>query len=164
MSDPPRGRPRQSDVDERIRAALRVVGDPIALGDMALTTRPAVQFIASTELRGRTCADGLALARVLRHALGEIARDLEGLPVGKLAAALLEGRSQTEAAAELGITDEYLCRRWKRVLLRLVGKRFELMDERARTRLGASTAVVSSNGVEQMHAAVSDRPPVRRLS
>lgn len=131
MSLPRRGRPRQSDVDERIRAALRVVGDPTALERSSLAKRPIVQQLASTEFRGRTCAEGLALARVLRHALAQIARDLDGVPVARLAAALHDGRSQTEAAEELGISDEYLCRRWKPVLITLVRERLDALDTRA---------------------------------
>ena len=142
-----RGRPRRSDLDARIRAAVRLVGDPIALEDMALAARPAVQLVASTELRGRTCADGLALARILRQALGDIARDLEGFPVGKLAATLLDGRSQAEAATELGITDEHLCRRWKPVLIELVAERLDVMDERARTLSISSNDVSSSTNI-----------------
>jgi hypothetical protein len=50
------------------------------------------QFYAG--ISGRTCAMGLALRQMLREALERLSFDLEGTPVGTLAAGLRVGQSQ----------------------------------------------------------------------
>jgi len=128
-----RGRPTAAAVDERVRAALRLIDDPIALEACPLVRLEQVQSLAAGPLRGRTCAEGLALRFVLRKALAEIANDLAGTPIGSLAGALHEGRTQAEVAGELGISREHLSRRWKGLLVSLVRERIErpLSQERA---------------------------------
>ena len=128
-----RGRPTAAAVDERVRAALRVIDDPIALERSPLVRLDSVHSLAAGPLRGRTCAEGLALRFVLRKALTDIAEDLAGTPIGSLAAALHEGRKQAEVADELGISEEHLSRRWKGLLVSLVRERIErpLSQERA---------------------------------
>ena len=120
-----RGRPSSAMLDDQVREALRFLDDPIALEGSSLTRLPAVRDLSATKYRGRTCATGLALRQVLRESLDALASDLEGTPVGALAAGLRLGDTQAEVARELGISEEYLCRRWKPVLILLVRRRLE---------------------------------------
>ena len=115
-----RGRPSSAMLDDQVREALRFLDDPIALEGSSLTRLPAVRDPSATKYRGRTCATGLALRQVLREILDALASDLEGTPVGTLAAGLRVGDTQVEVAREMGISDEYLCRRWKPQLVRLL--------------------------------------------
>ncbi|MEZ4494252.1 MAG: hypothetical protein R3C29_13180 [Dehalococcoidia bacterium] len=120
-----RGRPNAAAVDERVRAALRAIDDPIVLEASPLVRLDSVRSLAEGPLRGRTCAEGLALRFVLRKALADIANDLIGTPIGALSAALHDGRTQAEVAIDLGITQEHLSRRWKGPLVSLVRERIE---------------------------------------
>lgn len=115
-----RGRPSSAMLDDQVREALRFLDDPIALEGSPLTRLPTVRELSVTKYRGRTCATGLALRQVLREILDALASDLEGTPVGTLAVGLRVGDTQVEVAREMGISDEYLCRRWKPQLIRLV--------------------------------------------
>ena len=115
-----RGRPSSAMLDDQVRAALRFLDDPIALEGSPLTRLSTVRDLSATKYRGRTCATGLALRQVLRETLDALASDLEGTPVGNLAAGLRVGDTQADVAREIGISDEYLCRRWKPQLIRLV--------------------------------------------
>lgn len=124
-----RGRPSGALLDDRVRAALRSLDDPIALEMSSLVLLPSVQHLATGQLRGRTCAEGLALRFVLRKALQQIATDLAGTPVSTLAAAIHAGRSQASAARQMAVSEEHLSRRWKPVLVSLVRERIEQMDE-----------------------------------
>ncbi len=76
--------------------------------------------LAGTKFRGRTCADGIALRAFLRITLLQISDDLDGTVVGALAAGLRLGRSQAAIANELGMSEEWLCRRFKPQLVELV--------------------------------------------
>ena len=117
---PTRGRPSAAMLDVQVREALRFLDDPIGLEDLALIRLPVVANLAATKFRGRTCSIGLALRQVLRENLDALASDLVGTPVGALAAGLRHGLTQAEVARQLGISDEYLCRRWKPQLVRLL--------------------------------------------
>lgn len=117
------GRPTQAALDARVREALRLVDDPIALADGPLAALPVVRRLVQTTYRGRTCPEGIALRALLRAILAEIARDLDGTFVAALAAGLREGRSQAEVARQLGTSEEWLCRRFKPQLVRLVRER-----------------------------------------
>ena len=117
---PTRGRPSAAMLDVQVREALRFLDDPIGLEDLALIRLPVVANLAVTKFRGRTCAVGLALRQVLQEILEALASDLEGTPVGALAGGLRHGLTQAEVARQLGLSDEYLCRRWKPQLVRLV--------------------------------------------
>lgn len=117
------GRPTTAMVDLRIREALRFLDDPIALGDGPLATLPVVAKLVASRYQGRTCPEGLALRALLRGILAEIGRDLEGSFVGSLANGLRNGRTQADIARELGTSEEWLCRRFKPQLIRLVRER-----------------------------------------
>lgn len=121
-----RGRPSQALLDARVRAALRIIDDPIALEESELAYSPAVAELVATKLRGRTCARGLALAMILRASLEVISRDLQGTPVGVLADGLRQGRKQVHIAWDLSVSEEHLSRRWKPILVRLVRERIEM--------------------------------------
>jgi hypothetical protein len=110
-------------LDDQVREAIRILDDPIALEDSALARLAIVQNLAATTFRGRTCATGLALRQVLRGALDDLAADLDGTPVGALAAGLRAGHTQAAVARRLGMSEEYLCRRWKPPLVRLMRER-----------------------------------------
>ena len=119
-------------LDDQVREALRFLDDPIALEGSSLTRLPTVRELSATKYRGRTCATGLALRQVLRETLDALASDLEGTPVGSLAAGLRVGDTQVEVAREMGILDEYLCRRWKPQLVRLVRQQLVSHDGEGR--------------------------------
>lgn len=113
---------------EVLRAALRVLDDPIALEETPLATTPAFVRRAEQDFRRRTCAVGLAVAAGLTASLNEIGADLAGTPVGELAAKLADGRPQVEVAAALGITTQHLTRRYKPVLLRLLDQKLRALE------------------------------------
>ena len=127
-----RGRPSSAMLDDQVREALRFLDDPIALEGSPLTRLSAVRDLSATKYRGRTCATGLALREVLRESLDALTSDLEGTAVGKLAAGLRLGDTQAEVAREIGISDEYLCRRWKPQLIRLVRQQLVSHDGEGR--------------------------------
>lgn len=108
-----------------MREALRYLDDPIALERNPLAGTALVVSLCQAEFERRTCARGLALAAVLRNALGEISHDLPATPVGVLASLIREGRTQADAARIIGRSAEHVCRRWKPVLVRLVLDRME---------------------------------------
>ena len=131
----PRGRPSSAVLDDQVREALRFLDDPIALEDSPLARLAIVRELTTTKYRGRTCSTGLALRQVLKEILDALASDLEGTPVGALAAGLRAGLTQADVARQLGISDEYLCRRWKPQLVRLV--REQLMMPRGEEQAAA---------------------------
>ena len=116
----PLGRPMAATIDLRVREALRFLDDPIALGDGPLSTLPVVAKLVASRYQGRTCPEGLALRALLLGILAEIGRDLEGSFVGSLANGLRNGRTQADIARELGTSEEWLCRRFKPQLIRLI--------------------------------------------
>ncbi|MFN0146542.1 MAG: hypothetical protein ACKVT1_08535 [Dehalococcoidia bacterium] len=107
-------------LDADVREALRFVDDPIALEDSCLVSLPAVRQLVAGRFKGKTCAEGQALRKILCDELARIAEDLDGTVVASLARAIHDGRTQAALARELEINEEYLCRRWKPVLTRLV--------------------------------------------
>ena len=104
--------------------------------DSPLVRLPWVRRLAEGRYRGRTCADGLALREALRLTLDGLASDFEGTAIGTLAAGLRIGNTQASVARGLGFSEEYLCRRWKPQLVRLLREQlsqqeFTPMDDAA---------------------------------
>jgi hypothetical protein len=131
---PVRGRPSRETRLEWVRHALRLIGDVASLDDTSpLARHPAVERLAATTFRGRTCPNGLALRALLRDALAAIGRDLDGTVVGALAVATLHGRTQASLAAELGMGQEWLSRRHKSTLVALVLARLDAAADTAST-------------------------------
>lgn len=114
------GRPSRQSLEDDVRSALRLLDDPIALDGLGLASSRSVQVVAAHLYPKRTCASGLALRRLLRQFLRELAADMQGSVLGTLAAGLEKGETQASIARSLGISEEYLCRRWKPVLVQLL--------------------------------------------
>ncbi len=114
------GRPSRDALLDRVREAIRLVDDPIALEESPLVSLPAVRASTLSTFQGRTCAAGLALRALLRESLAAIARDLDGTLVADLALAALRGATQASVADLRGLREEWISRRWKPVLLGLV--------------------------------------------
>jgi len=129
-----RGCPSTALLDDDVRKALRLLDDPIALEELSLARLWSVRKLASRYYPGRTGAEGLALRRLLQQILRDIAADLEGSPIGALATGLLGGRTQAGIAREIGLSEEYLCRKWKPALIRLVREAAtaQVLTERSR--------------------------------
>lgn len=114
------GRPSREALLDRVREAIRCLDDPIALEDSPLISLPAVRALTLSRFRGRTCACGLALRAILRETLATIAHDLVGTLVADLAHGALRGETQASIAAQRGLREEWISRRWKPVLVELV--------------------------------------------
>lgn len=125
------GRPSRESLLARVRDAIRLVDDPIALEESPLISLPAVRALTLSTFQGRTCAAGLALRALLRESLATIARDLDGTLVADLALAALQGATQASVAEHHRLREEWVSRRWKPVLLGLVLERLLAdVDER----------------------------------
>lgn len=117
------GRPSREGLRDRVREAIRILDDPIALEDSPLISLPAVRTLTLSRFQGRTCASGLALRALLRETLATIAHDLDRTLVADLAQAALRGDTQASIAAQRGLREEWISRRWKPVLVELVLER-----------------------------------------
>lgn len=123
------GRPSREAMLDRVREAIRLLDDPIGLEESPLVSLPAVRSLTASTFRGRTCASGLALRAVLRETLAAIHRDLDGTLVAELAAAALNGVRQSTIAEQCGVSEEWISRRWKPVLLALVIEQLLVVPE-----------------------------------
>lgn len=125
------GRPSREAMLDRVREALRLVDDPIALEESPLASLPAVRALTLSTFRGRTCAPGLALRALLRESLATVCRDLDGTLVADLALAALRGDTQASVAEQRGLREEWVSRRWKPVLVGIVLDRLLATDGEA---------------------------------
>lgn len=112
---------RNSDVVE----ILKVREDPISLEHTSLASSEAIRRRALERYPGRTCAVGRTLAEELDTCLRQIGEDLPETAVGRLALGLAAGKTQAAVSRELGISEAYLTRRWKPVLVGLIRCRLE---------------------------------------
>lgn len=153
------GRPRRLDV---LRGALNHLDDPIWLLTFSpLIKLPVVQDLAARLGPATVCAEGRSLRAVLRRALRDVVDALDRHPVGVLAAGILAGQTQLSIAHQLGMTDEHLCRRYKPVLIELVGQRLASLsndggpsaEPSATSRVQSSQPMSPSSTAPGTHAA-----------
>lgn len=130
-----RGRPDVATRLRILRKALQSRADLVALEESQLGRMDYFQRRAQEQFDGRTCAVGHAVSTGLTEMLQQIAEDLPGTRVSQLAAALAKGQTQASLARSLCLTEEYVARRVKPVLLLLLHRRLlELGFEEGRER------------------------------
>jgi len=115
-----------ADVQESIRQALWHLDNRIWLGECPLAALPCVAAAARTpEYRRRFFAEGLVIRDRLRSLLC-LAVDDYGPDniIGALAQARLDGRDNAEVARHFGFTQEHVCRKYFRDLVRAVAEKF----------------------------------------
>ena len=119
-----RGRPSQTEWQERARFALRHLGDPINLESSPFCQMDVLEMMAQSKYPRGIVARGRALNDLLVECLQEIETELDGHSgVSKLKQFVKftrQGMGVTEASRQIGVTPEYTCRTFKRDVVKLL--------------------------------------------
>ena len=116
------GRKSERELEASLRVALSHWEDGAALAESSFARNPGIEVIAEARYPGLgALSRGLVLRDLIRECLTDLAESLKGVePLQSIVRGRLRGATQAEIARSINMSQEWLSRRYKRLLVVLV--------------------------------------------